>query len=232
MTTMRTYMWRATLAALVLALLLPAAAEGQKKKKKKKKSAGAAVQKTVAVEVLPLFDRGAYSAVVDAVDKAAGPEVRVSPDALFVAGMSQEAMSALGSASRTYAGLDKLASNDPWHYLGGSAAALVAGDLDHALNAAVRGVELANGDKVAHKYAHFQHGRVLMARQDFAASSDAFIRTLQIDGRFAYAHYWAGFSYNKTGNLVSMTNHFERFLELAPEAPERQQVMAILAAMR
>ncbi len=228
---MRTHIWRAILAALVLALLVPTAAEAQKKKKKKK-STDTTAQKTVSVEVLPLFDRGAYSAVVDAVDMAAGPEVLVSPDAVFVAGMSQEAMSASGKASRAYAGLDKLASNDPWHHLGGSAAALVAGNLDQALNAAVRGVELANGDKLAHKYAHFQHGRVLMAREDFVASSDAFIRTLQIDGSFAYAHYWAGFSYNKTGNLVSMTNHFERFLELAPEAPERQQVMAILAAMR
>lgn len=230
---MRTHIWRAIVAALVLALLIPAAAEAQKKKKKKKKSNdnGAAVQKTVSVDVLPLFDRGAYSAVVDAVEKASGPDIVVSPDAVFLAGLSQEAMNASGQASRTYAGLDDLASSDPWHHLGVSAAALVGGDLDRALSAAARGVELANGDKVAHKYAHFQHGRVMLARDDFAAASDAFVRTLQIDGSLAYAHYWAGFSYNKTGNLVSMTNHFERFMELAPEAPERPQVMAILAAM-
>ncbi|HJO05418.1 MAG TPA: hypothetical protein QGG47_15740 [Acidobacteriota bacterium] len=230
---MRKHIWRVTVAALVLALLLPVAAEaqGKKKKKKKKKKSGAVAQKTVEVEVMPLFVRGDFSAVVEAVDEASGPEVVVSPDAVFVAGLSQEAMSSAGKASRTYAGLDELGRSDPWHHLGVSAAALVAGDLDQALKDAERGVELANGDKVAHKYAHFQQGRVLLARQDFAASGDAFVRTLQIDGDFAYAHYWAGFSYNKTGNLVSMTNHFERFLELAPEAPERQQVVAILAAM-
>lgn len=226
---MNKHIWRATVAALVLALLVPVAAEAQKKKKKKDKDSAA--QQTVSVDVLPLFDRGAYSAVVDAVLEASGPDVVVSPDALFVAGLSHEAMSASGQASRTYADLEKLANSDPWHFLGASAAALVGGDLDRALAGAVRGVELANGDKVAHKYAHFQHGRVLMARDDFTASSDAFVRALQVDGGLAYAHYWAGFSYNKTGNLVSMTNHFERFMELAPEAPERPQVMAILAAM-
>ena len=96
---MRTYIWRAILAALVLALLVPTAAEAQKKKKKKK-STDTTAQKTVSVEVLPLFDRGAYSAVVDAVDMAAGPEVLVSPDAVFVAGMSQEAMRRLGQGKQ------------------------------------------------------------------------------------------------------------------------------------
>ncbi len=228
---MRIQSWRAMIAVLVLALLVPVTAEAQKKKKKKKKEDPAAKQ-SVSVDVLPLFERGAFSAVVDAVEKASGPDVIVNSDALFVAGLSQEAMSASGRAGKTYAELDQLANNDPWHQMGLSAAALVAGDLDRAMTTAARAVELANGDKVAHKYAHFQHGRVLLARDDFASSSDAFVRTLQIDGKFAYAHYWAGFSYNKTGNLVSMTNHFERFLELAPEAPERQQVLAILAAMR
>ncbi len=229
---MRIQAWRATVAVLVLALLVPMTAEAQKKKKKKKKNNTATEKQTVEVEVLPLFERGAFSAVVDAVDKASGPEVVVNADALFVAGLSQEAMNASGRAGKTYAELDQLANSDPWHQMGLSAGALVAGDLDRAAIAALRAVERANGDKLAHKYAHFQHGRVMLARDDYVAASDAFIRTLQIDGGFAYAHYWAGFSYNKTGNLVSMTNHFERFLELAPEAPERQQVMAILAAMR
>jgi tetratricopeptide (TPR) repeat protein len=48
----------------------------------------------------------------------------------------------------------------------------------------------------------------------------------------AYAHYYAGLAYNKTGKPDRMLSHFEMFVKLKPDAPEARKVRAVLKTGR
>jgi hypothetical protein len=48
----------------------------------------------------------------------------------------------------------------------------------------------------------------------------------------AYAHYYAGMAYNKAKRVDLMATHFERFLKLAPAAPERPVVESVMRTVR
>jgi tetratricopeptide (TPR) repeat protein len=203
--------------------------QDEKKKKKKDKDKGAAVAGTLTAPVLPLYDKGAYDQVMTTVaELGEDAEKQLAPETAYVVAWTHEATGTRNAANAVYSRLAALPDTNAWHFIGASSAAVLAGDLDAALSAADGATALAPSNK----YAHYQRGRVLVARQAYSDAAAAFVSSLEIDGTLAYGHYWAGFAYNKAGNLVSMTNHFRRFVELAPEAPERTQVEAILAAMR
>lgn len=204
-------------------------ATGAKEKKKKKKKKPKTAQEVVTAPVLPLYERGAYAEVLTTVGELGeNAEERLAPETGFVVALSHEALGDITRATAIYERLVALPSTDAWHSIGASRLATLAGEGEAAIAAADGAVALAP----TNLYAHYQRGRALIATSSFGPAAAAFVATLQIDGNFAYGHYWAGFAYNKSGNLVSMTNHFIRFVELAPEAPERAQVEAILAAMR
>jgi tetratricopeptide (TPR) repeat protein len=200
-----------------------------KKQKKKKKDKDKAQQAALAAPVLPQYERGAYAEVLATVDALGeDAEERLAPETGYVVAWSHEALGESGRATAIYERLAELPATDAWHYVGASGRAVLAGDSDGAVAAANEAVALAP----TNLYTHYQRGRALIAAGSFGQAAAAFVAALQVDGDFAYGHYWAGFAYNKSGNLVSMTNHFTRFVELAPESPERTQVEAILAAMR
>lgn len=220
---------RAGLVVLLVLALVPALAIAQDAKKKKKKTPPATTTETeitlTAAETLPLLNKGAYDeaiALVTAAGDGAGP------DALYVEGLAFEGKRAAGDAVAVYQRLAARPEDDTWHWIGESARALANGDAGGAVSAADRAVEV----DAANKYAHYQRGRALVVRKDFAASAGSFVRVLEIDGDFAYGHYWAGMSYYQSKNLVAAGNHLTRFLQLAPEAPERLQVQGILATLR
>ena len=48
----------------------------------------------------------------------------------------------------------------------------------------------------------------------------------------AYAHYYGGMAYYRASRVDRMAVHFEQFLKLAPEAPERPEVMSIMKTLR
>lgn len=54
-------------------------------------------------------------------------------------------------------------------------------------------------------------------------------KCLQIKGNHAYAHYQLGLAYNQKGRKDLMILHFQKFLYLAPEAPEAPQVKSLLS---
>ena len=49
---------------------------------------------------------------------------------------------------------------------------------------------------------------------------------------FAYAHYFAGLAYQRQRQLPKTADHFDAFLRLAPDAPERAAVAAILRTIK
>ena len=49
---------------------------------------------------------------------------------------------------------------------------------------------------------------------------------------FTYAYDYAGMSYRELSRIDLMAIRFERFLELAPEAPERTRIQAMMRTVR
>ena len=60
----------------------------------------------------------------------------------------------------------------------------------------------------------------------------AFTRALQLKPDLAYAHYYAGHAAQKQRQTPKMAEYFPHFVRLAPDAPERQTVQAILRSLR
>lgn len=208
-------------ATLLIVALLPLHAEAQKPRKKKKNN-------TDATDVVALYDKGAYQeAATAALEQQSGGAA--NPETLYAGGLALEGLKQKGEATSTYAALAaSRPESDAWHWIGESARALASGDMDVAVNASGRAVEIDAGNK----FAHYQRGLVLSNQRAYQPAAEAFTRVLELDGNFAYGHYYAALAYYQVRSLVAATNHFERFLELAPEAPEHVQVEGILAALR
>ncbi len=118
--------------------------------------------------------------------------------------------------------------DDPWTEVRQSGVQLVNGNSEGALHHGTRATQLAP-DLF---YGHYQLGLALHERQQWAAASAAFSRASELDGGAAYAHYYAGVAYNRLKRIDSMVVHFKRFLDLAPDAPERDQVEQLLKLLR
>ena len=92
-------------------------------------------------------------------------------------------------------------------------------------------LEQARGDAAAQPgnvIAQYELGLSYAARNDFAAAAQAFDRCIDIAPTFAYAYYQSALAYERTGRPDLMANRFDRFVRLAPNAPERPQVDSVL----
>jgi tetratricopeptide (TPR) repeat protein len=195
---------RRWMAALVLAALaLPQIAESQ----------GRAQQ---------LFESGQDEAAVAAVAEAQAQGI--DPAEAFLAGQVRLRMNQPEAASEEFR---RLAENgDPaWQLIGQSAAALAGGDVHGALDASTRAVAAAPGSF----HANYQQGLVTAKMNDWAGAAEAFGRAAEIDPAFAYAHYYAN-SRVKRADLTA--EHLERFLKLAPMAPERPAIESLMRTLR
>lgn len=65
-------------------------------------------------------------------------------------------------------------------------------------------------------------------RREFAAAAKAFDQCIAADPMQAYSYYHAGLAYYEIDRPDLMAARFETFIRLAPDAPERPQVEAIL----
>jgi len=168
------------------------------------------------------FESGRFDQVTAAASPAAPPEVR------FLAGQSFQKQSDAGQAVAAYQGLATLPESDAWHFVGRSAELLLQNQNDEALANAQRAVELNGGLTEA----HFQLGLVRSKRNEWAQAAQAFDRAAEINPGYAYAHYYGALAYSRAGRQDRMVNHFEAFLNAAPEAPERAQVMQLMRSVR
>jgi tetratricopeptide (TPR) repeat protein len=176
-----------------------------------------------------LFEAGSYDLVTSQV-QAKVESGEASLEDVFWAGQSLVRLDRRGEAVEAFRRLDS-GDDETWVAIGRSAAALAENQRQAAIEQAVRATELGPD----HFYANYQHGLVRMDAQQWALAAPAFERATQVDGNSAYAHYYAGMAYNRLKRLDRMLPHLTRFLELAPNAPERpavQQVLKALGAMR
>ena len=78
----------------------------------------------------------------------------------------------------------------------------------------------------------YRVGYAAYARGDWAGAVDAFTRATALKPDFAYAHYYAALAYQRQRQLPKAAEHYDAFLRLAPDAPERGAVVAILRTIK
>lgn len=175
-----------------------------------------------ASELQRMFEAGKYQQVVETASSAAQPAV------IYTAAQSHQKLGAPGQALEKYQQLAALPESDPWHFIGLAAQQLLEGQNDPALESARRAVEMAGGSAEA----HYQLGLVLARREQWAEAAEAFDRAADIDQANAYARYYGGLMHYRANRPDRMATRFEQFLKLAPEAPERPEVLSIMKTIR
>ena len=79
---------------------------------------------------------------------------------------------------------------------------------------------------------HFQLGLALARAQQWAEAAAAFDAASELQPNNAYAHYYGGMMHYRANRVDRMAVHFEQFLKLAPEAPERPEVVSIMRTLQ
>jgi tetratricopeptide (TPR) repeat protein len=177
------------------------------------------------VSTRALFESAKYQEVIDRVT-AQGEAA--APADVYVAAQSLARLDRRDEARDVFRRLDTGNEEDAWTFVGRAAIAALDGNADAALEAATRATTVAPDAF----HAQYQLGLVQFAREDFGGASTSMERATQLDGQDAYAHYYAGLAFNRVRRPDKMAQHFQAFVSLAPEAPERQQVMTILNTLR
>jgi len=170
-------------------------------------------------DVRRLFDSGQYQQVISAAAE--------DPRGTFLRAQSYEKRQQSNEARQVYAQLAARPESDAWQGVGRSALALTSSDAAGALEASNQAVARDG----ALPEAYYQQGMALSANQDFGAAAVAFQKATELDPNWAYAHYSAGLAYSKVKRIDLTAQHFQAFLKLAPQAPERAQVQSILRTL-
>jgi tetratricopeptide (TPR) repeat protein len=173
-------------------------------------------------EVRKQFEAGQYQQVVEATPPDAPPAV------LYTVAQSHHKLGANDQAIEVYRRLGELPEGDAWRFIGQSGQQLLEDQVDAAAESAQRAVD-TNGDLPE---AHFQLGLVKAKQQNWREAASAFDRAVEIDPSLAYGHYYGGLMYYRAKQPDRMAVMFERFLKLAPEAPERPEVTQIMRTVR
>ena len=150
------------------------------------------------------------------------------PDVLYTTAQSQQKLGANDQAAQTFSRLAERPEADPWHFIGLSGRQLVEGNIDAAVASARQAVAMAPDLPTA----HFQLGLALARQQQWAEAAAAFDAASDRQPANAYAHYYGGMMHYRANRVDRMAVHFEQFLKLAPEAPERPEVLSIMRTLQ
>jgi tetratricopeptide (TPR) repeat protein len=101
-------------------------------------------------------------------------------------------------------------------------------DYTRALQSATRAVELNS----ANAGAHYILGVIHAFRKDLPKAVESLQRSVELEDGDAYAHYHLGLLQYQQKKFDQTIIHFEKFNELAPNAPESGQVRSILRTVR
>ena len=174
------------------------------------------------LSVQKLLERGALDEAVQRAESERG-----NPESTYLAAQAFTKLENSGRANEEYARLREQ-GDEAWKAIGESGAALLAGDMGKAMEAANRAVA-ANGDN---PYAHYQLGAVATRQKNFQRAAEAFERSLELKPDLAYAHYYGALASQRIKQIAKMSEHLEIFLKLAPDAPERATVVSMLRTLR
>jgi len=169
-----------------------------------------------------LYDEGKYQ---ETLTKA--QPVDSAPRIVYLEGQAQQKLKRSDAARQAYQRLAARPADDPWHDIGQSAIELLAGKREAAAKTAEQAV--ARDGDIAE--AHFQRGLALSAAGNMPEAAAALEKATTLDPTWADAHYYAGLAYSKVKRIDLMAEHFKLFLKLAPQSPQRAQVMSIMKAL-
>lgn len=168
-------------------------------------------------QVQKALQSGAYE---EAVQAAEGGD----PASIYLAAL---ALMRMEQGDRASAEFGKL-TDGAWKLIGESGQALLASDAARAVDTARRATEAA-GDN---PFAFYQLGLAASKAGDFATTANAMTRAAELKSDFAYAHYYAGLAFQRQRQLPKAAQHFDAFLKLAPDAPERSAVQQIMRTLK
>jgi len=171
-------------------------------------------------EVQRLFQSGSYEQAVEAARDG-------DPASTYLAAQS---LLKLERSDRATAELTRLRASDQpaWRMIAESGEALIANDAGRAVEVARRAIEADGGNP----FAQYQLGLSASKAGDWGTAVAAFTQAIELKPDFAYAHYYAALAYQRQRQLPKTAEHFDAFLRLAPEAPERSAVAAILRTIK
>ena len=177
---------------------------------------GSAIADEQKPEVQRLFQSGSYEQAVEAARDA-------DPASTYIAAQS---LLKLDRHDRAVAEMTRLRAHEQpsWRLIGESGEALIGNDAARAIDLARRAIEADAGNP----FAHYQLGLAAAKASDWGAAVAGFTKAVELKPDFAYAHYYAGLAYQRQRQLPKTADHFDAFLRLAPDAPERSAVIAIL----
>jgi tetratricopeptide (TPR) repeat protein len=173
-------------------------------------------------QIQRLFEAGRYQQVVDSTSPDSPPDV------LYTTAQSQQKLGATDQAAQTFGRLAERPEGDPWHFIGLSGRQLVEGNSAGAVAAARQAAAMAPDLPAA----HFQLGLALAREQQWAEAAAAFDAAADRQPANAYAHYYSGMMHYRANRVDRMAVHFDQFLKLAPEAPERPEVLSIMRTLQ
>ena len=181
---------------------------------------GSAIAAEQKPEVQRLFQSGSYEQAVDAARDG-------DPASTYLAAQSLVKMD---RADQAAAQLSRLKASDQpgWRLVGESGEALIANDAGRSVELARRAIEADGGNP----FAHYQLGLAASKAGDWGGAVQGFTNALELKPDFAYAHYYAALAFQRQRQLSKTAEHFDAFLRLAPEAPERSAVVAILRTIK
>ena len=173
-------------------------------------------------QIQRLYEAGRFQQVVQAANPGSPPDV------LYTTAQSQQKLGANDQAAQTYSRLAERPEGDPWHFIGLSGRQLVEGDVGAATASARQAAAMAPDLP----YSHFQLGLALARQQQWDEAAAAFDATSARQPANAYAYYYGGMMHYRANRVAEMAVRFEQFLKLAPEAPERPEVLSIMKTLR
>ena len=181
---------------------------------------GSAVAAEQKPEVQRLFQSGSYEQAVEAARDG-------DPASTYLAAQS---LIKLDRNDQATAEMTRLRSSDnpAWRLIGESGEALVANDAGRSVELARRAIEADGGNP----FAQYQLGVAASKASDWGTASQSFAKAIELKPDLAYAHYYAALAYQRQRQLSKTAEHFDAFLRLAPDAPERSAVVAILRTIK
>jgi len=168
------------------------------------------------------FEAGNYQQAVEGVTPDSDPAL------VFTAAQSYQKLGQNDQALQAYGFLASRGEGDPWHDIGVSGQQLLNGDVGGATASARQAVGSGGGMAEA----HFQLGLALAKSQNWSEAAAEFDKVNELDPANAYAYYYGGLMHYRANRPDRMANRFERFLALAPNAPERPEVTQIMSTIR
>jgi tetratricopeptide (TPR) repeat protein len=173
-------------------------------------------------QIQKLFEAGRFQQVVESTTPDSPPDV------LYTTAQSQQKLGATDQAMQTFARLAERPEGDPWRFIGLSGRQLVEGNVEAAVASARQSVAMAPDLPQT----HYQLGLALARAQQWPEAAAEFDAASDRQPDNAYAHYYGGMMHYRASRVDRMAVHFEQFLKLAPEAPERPEVLSIMRTLQ